>query len=393
MHLPTALARFVPTDPGYLPFGVRWLRGLNGLTLGLIALFGLLLTLFVSFQTVSGAAEFPPVGYMVSFVLRGPIWTLIAFMPMALLVTAADHLTSSSKTAARAALLTSAVLLGAMVQGIIGLPVSKLILLFLGDPAELDRGPWYAAPVSQFSTFARAVVLGGLLTALLYFYKRERDFAHSLHVTQLRRLDAERHETDARLLSLQAQIEPHFLFNTLAHVQRLYEVQPERGRAMLSNLVDYLLSALPQMRRPESTVGRELALARAYLNVQQLRMGDRLRVEVDVPDALAAAALPPLMLVTLVENAIKHGLGPKQAGGAIRIVARAAGGRLQVEVHDDGVGLKIGTGSGRGLANIRARLATQFSGGALLEIGSGPGGGVRAALELPITFEAQAPTP
>jgi signal transduction histidine kinase len=393
MQLGGLLAKFVPTDPGYAPFGVSWLRGLNGPTLGLVALFGLLLPLYQNFHAIAGATQLPSLGYMIAFVMRGPVWSLMAFMPMVMLVGAADHVTSASTTATRVALLTTAVLLGAGIEAIVGLPVVRLTYLFLGTPEEIDMLPAHDTPMSQISAFARATVWGGLLTALLYFYKRERDAAQLLHATQLRRLDAERHETDARLLSLQAQIEPHFLFNTLAHVQRLYEVEPERGRAMLSDLVDYLRSALPQMRRPGSTVGRELSLARAYLNVQQLRMGDRLRVDVEVSDALSLAALPPLMLVTLVENAIKHGVGPKPGGGTVRITAHAARERLRVEVHDDGVGLKIGAGAGRGLANIRARLATQFGSGARLEIGSGPSGGVRAAIDLPITFEAPATMP
>jgi sensor histidine kinase YesM len=112
-------------------------------------------------------------------------------------------------------------------------------------------------------------------------------------------------------------------------------------------------------------------------------MGERLRVQVDVPEALADASLPPMMLVTLVENAIKHGIGPKREGGTVRIGARAAQGRLHIEVSDDGVGLKLGVGTGRGLANTRARLATQFGTAAALEVGTREGGGVCALLAVP----------
>jgi hypothetical protein len=160
-------------------------------------------------------------------------------------------------------------------------------------------------------------------------------------------------------------------------------VQPQQGRAMLRNLIDYLRSALPQMREPESTLGRELALARAYLNVQQIRMGDRLRVEIGVPHDLLDASLPPMMLLTLAENAIKHGLGPKREGGTLSISARRVNDRLEVEVSDDGVGLTIGAGTGRGLSNTRARLATMFGANGALNVDNNDAGGVRAVLVLP----------
>jgi sensor histidine kinase YesM len=138
------------------------------------------------------------------------------------------------------------------------------------------------------------------------------------------------------------------------------------------------------MRDPESTLGRELALTRAYLEVQQIRMGDRLRVEIDVPHALLGAPLPSMMMLTLAENAIKHGLGPKRGGGLLRIVANLRNERLEVAVIDDGVGLRIGAGTGHGLSNTRARLASLFGVRATLEIENNAGGGVRAALLLPL---------
>jgi hypothetical protein len=187
----------------------------------------------------------------------------------------------------------------------------------------------------------------------------------------------------ARLQSLQAQIEPHFLFNTLAHIVRLQQIDARRGRQMLCSLTDYMRSALPQMRGIEFTLERELALTRSYVEVQQIRMGDRLRIEIDVPAALLDARMPPMAVLTLAENAVKHGIGPKSQGGTLRIEASLQGEMLEVAVCDDGVGLHLGAGTGHGLSNTRSRLEAAYRSRASLEIANQPAGGVRAALLLP----------
>ena len=378
MHVSTALARFLPTDPGYMPFGLPWLRGLNVLHFGLVGFIGLLWGSGDAFFRLAWG-DMPSPSDFIGAIAHRTVHALIVFTPMLLLVTIADNRTAASRESVRIGLLAAAALLGGAIATLVSAPVGCLQRAnFSSDMCTLHSLGWHTV-----GHLVRALLWGAMFTALLYFYKRERDAARALHTTQMQRLDTERQETEARLRSLQAQIEPHFLFNTLAHIQRLYQVQPAQGRAMLRNLVDYLHSALPQMRQPESTLRRELALARAYLSVQQIRMGERLRVEIAVPDALADASVPPMMLLTLVENAIKHGLGPKPEGGTVRISAREVDGRLEVDVSDDGVGLKIGAGTGRGLANTRARLATLFGSRGGLDIGSGTSGGVHALLALP----------
>ena len=182
---------------------------------------------------------------------------------------------------------------------------------------------------------------------------------------------------------LEAQIEPHFLFNTLAHVKRLYDVDPANGRRMLTSLIAYLAVALPQMRETRSTLGREVAHATAYLDIQRMRMGARLGVDVDVPDALRDAGMPPLMILTLVENAIKHGVGPQPGGGRIAIRAWDAGGRMHVEVADTGQGFAHTSGRGTGLANIRNRLAALFGRDASLSLRMNSPHGVVATIVLP----------
>ena len=199
----------------------------------------------------------------------------------------------------------------------------------------------------------------------------------------------------AQMQLLEAQIEPHFLFNTIANLRRTWNVDPALGLRMHDNLLRYLRAALPQMRTAEGTLAEEAALVRAYLELFSLRMGARLAFAIDVPAALAGHAFPRMMLITLVENAIKHGLMPSDQGGTVRVEARAEAGRLVVSVSDDGVGFGAADtgGTGVGLVNIRARLATQYAGAARLRIESASAGtesrGVRVSICIPL---AEAPS-
>jgi LytS/YehU family sensor histidine kinase len=152
---------------------------------------------------------------------------------------------------------------------------------------------------------------------------------------------------------------------------------------MMENLKHYLAVALPQMRASESTLGREIDHVMAYLNIQQIRMGRRLAFAIDVPAELTEARLPPLMLLTLVENAIKHGLGPLPEGGRIDVRASTEGGRLSIQVADTGQGFVKAGGGGTGLANIRARLASQFGASAKFSLALKSPHGVVATLALP----------
>ena len=197
---------------------------------------------------------------------------------------------------------------------------------------------------------------------------------------------------EARLQVLQAQVEPHFLFNTLAHVQRLYQTDPRRGRSMLDSFCGYLCAALPQMRGTRSTLGREVELVRAYLDTQGIRMGRRLRFEIAMPDALRAAAFPPMMLLPLVENAIKHGLSPLRDGGTIRIVAASDADSLQLTVADTGAGLstaELAGGDGVGLSNVRSRMAGLYGVRARLKLTCNVPHGVVATIDVPLCLESE----
>jgi hypothetical protein len=200
-----------------------------------------------------------------------------------------------------------------------------------------------------------------------------------------------RQVTEAKLSALQAQVEPHFLYNTLASVQALTEVDPKRANEMTGHLIQYLRNALPKMRESLSTVGQEVELVRAYLNILQMRMGERLAFEITVAPGLESAPFPPLMLPSLVENAIKHGLEPQREGGKVTITAEATDGRLRVIVADTGRGISEAPGQGVGLANIRERLAALYGEGARLAIEANQPQGVRATLEVPRAAPAAVP--
>lgn len=196
----------------------------------------------------------------------------------------------------------------------------------------------------------------------------------------------ERRLTEAQMATLQAQVEPHFLFNTLALIGQLIETDQKEAARVHGHLIEYLRASLPQMRSAKGTggtLGKQVELSRAYLSIMQARMKERLAVRVEVPDFLGSAPFPPMMLQTLIENAIKHGLEPKIAGGTITVRARVEGATLHVDVVDDGAGFNPHAGNGVGLANIRERLALLYGKDAELVIETPPGGGACVSIRLP----------
>jgi LytS/YehU family sensor histidine kinase len=238
--------------------------------------------------------------------------------------------------------------------------------------------------------FIQAWIRYGSLCALftvVFIYLRDADesVARALDADRERALFVQRME-EARLRMLQAQIEPHFLFNTLANVRRLYQAAPADGTKMLDNLMRYFAVALPQMRAADSTIGREADLTASYLGIQQIRMGRRLVFDLDIPAALRSARLPPMMLLTLVENSIKHGLAPLREGGTVTVSAVVSGDELRVRVADSGGGFTKSSGAGTGLANIRARLASMHGSGGRLTLAANAPRGVVATIAVPLSL-------
>jgi sensor histidine kinase YesM len=226
----------------------------------------------------------------------------------------------------------------------------------------------------------------------LYAYRSERQRFEELQgEREMDRLRMQKSEVDLRLTVLQAQVEPHFLFNTLASVHSLIRKDPQRAEATVEALVDHLRATLPKLRQgvgsQHSTLAEQIEVCTSYLAVMKVRMGERLRYDIDVPQALLSHPFPPLMLISLVENAIKHGIEPSTDGGSITIRAtEVREGDLKdiaVSVIDQGVGLRPGLGDGMGLANLRAQLTAQFGARGRFSISGGTEGGTVATMIVP----------
>jgi signal transduction histidine kinase len=201
---------------------------------------------------------------------------------------------------------------------------------------------------------------------------------------QYERSELERKALDARLRLLQAQVEPHFLFNTLANVRELVDAGSEQATAVLDHLIAYLRAAVPRLQAPASTLGEELQLVRAYLELMRMRMPDRLDFTLHADDAALALHCPPTTLLTLVENAVRHGIDPSETGGSIELVANVDQNRCRVRVRDTGVGLQAtGNGLGTGLTTLRERLRLVFSGDVRLDLTPVAPHGVLAELDFP----------
>ncbi len=259
-----------------------------------------------------------------------------------------------------------------------------------------------AARAVHEATRVRRVSLGEYLPNLALFwilastivkitYKRQiQAEAQAAQAVETARAESlERQVAEARMAAMQAQVEPHFLFNTLASIDHLIEIDPQRASQMQKNLIALLRASMPSLRETGDggvrDLGRELAMVRPYLEILKVRMEERLAASIDVPDGLLSAEFPPMMLQTLVENAIKHGLEPKPEGGRLDVEAEVAHGRLVVTVADTGLGFgrAATAGSGVGLANVRERLALLYGDKASLAIAENPGGGTVATIALP----------
>jgi len=245
-----------------------------------------------------------------------------------------------------------------------------------------------AAMLNRPQPFFLFIVLSAIIK-IIAGGKRRADLTAERATRRAESEQLERTVLEARMEALQAQIEPHFLFNTLASIDQLIRTDPPRASQMQQSLIRYLRSSMPQMRdgsRP--TLGQQVDLSKAYLDIMAVRMEARLAYTVNVPDVLRSAVFPAMMLQTLVENAIKHGLEPKGAGGRLDISAEVVSGQLAVHVADDGIGFAPQSDDGVGLANIRERLAALYNGRAELIIGIPSTGGTSATIKVPYEIVA-----
>ena len=373
----------------YPVFGLRWLLGRSLLFCSVIAV----VAAFIGMGTGVVAQD-------VGVAVKVAITEFIVFSSMATLgpalATAVRHRAWPLSRERKAVVI--AVLIGMVLSFFIDRLGSSYIeqLIKPGlEAAGLSVNPPTPPPlvkaIGLAINVAALVVIYGLFgggLALRAYFSEHRRWDEHHHVRELNALESRVHEADLRLGVLQAQVEPHFLFNTLASVRALVRQDPAQAEATLDALVDFLRATIPKLREDRglhATLGQQLDLCSSYLALMQVRMGGRLTYDVRADEALRAAPFPPSLLITLVENAIKHGIEPRPGPGRIEIDAVRDGDALRVQVRDDGAGLQPGLSTGVGLANVREQLAARYGARAAFVLSpAAEGRGVCAEIRVPL---------
>lgn len=239
------------------------------------------------------------------------------------------------------------------------------------------------ASKSLIKTISYGLLFGVII--VYFFVSRERiaRTQAALHDEQLKNLANEKRNVEAKLHLLQAQIEPHFLFNTLANILSLIDTDPQRGKLMLENFIHYLRATLSESRDPMTTLQVEVTTLQAYLEVMKIRMGKRLQFTIDLPAELADHPIPSLLLQPLLENAIKHGLEPTATGGTIDLQITRIDTMLRIVIADTGIGFQGEREGGMGLSNVRERLAMQYNNKAKLILEDNQSSGLKITVEIP----------
>ncbi|MDB5751502.1 MAG: sensor histidine kinase [Ramlibacter sp.] len=271
--------------------------------------------------------------------------------------------------------------LGGVLLIVAGILAGYFFGMAAGDRIGLAYG-WYTGEPSpsQWRASLLITVLAGL-AATSWFYARNKGA-----YLQRKMGEAQHHANEARLKLLEAQLEPHMLFNTLANLRVLIALDPQRAQRMLDHMIAYLRATLDGSRATSHSLEREFERLRDYLELMSIRMGPRLAYVLELPPQLAQQRVPTLLLQPLVENSIQHGLEPKLEGGRIAVSARREGGQLVLEVVDTGIGHAAppADGKGFGLAQVRDRLATLHGAGASLELAPAGEAGMRAVIRMPV---------
>lgn len=271
----------------------------------------------------------------------------------------------------------------------VSVPITTVLIYILSTPRGAP--PFWERPdrMNGWMMLTFLSILIAPWTALAAIVRQKEAFARNQKLAfALERSELERQALDARLNLLQAQIAPHFLFNTLANVQELVDAGSPHASTVLRSLVAYLRAAVPLLPRstgePVATIERELLLVRPYLELMQMRMPDRLQYAMNVDPSALKVRCPPTTLLTLVENAVRHGIDPSEEGGRIDIDIERRGERCVVRVADTGAGLnESANGLGTGLTTLRERLQLIFGDAAQLRLTSGGSRGVRVEVEMP----------
>lgn len=265
------------------------------------------------------------------------------------------------------------------------MPVTTSLIYVLSNPRGAP--PFWEVPQrwNGWTHLTFTAILLAPWTALAAIVRQKEAFARDQELTfALERSELERQTLDARLRLLQVQVAPHFLFNTLANIQALVDAGSPHASIVLRSLTAYLRAAVPQLHEPAATIERELQLVRPYLELMQMRMPDRLQYAMRVDPASLKVRCPPTTVLTLVENAVRHGIDPSEDGGRIDIEIERLGDRCVVRVTDTGAGLHPSTNSlGTGLTTLRERLRLIFGEAAQLRLSAGTTGGVLVEIDIP----------
>jgi signal transduction histidine kinase len=263
-------------------------------------------------------------------------------------------------------------------------PVATFLVYLFAVGGDVTELVGHEGRISGFVSISMTAVVIGIVVTLGALY-RERDAQARAAGLQfaLEKSTLERQALDAKLTRLHAQIEPHFLFNTLANVQALVESGSERAAPVLRHLIAYLRAAMPSLNDAEATIGGEAGLVRAYLELMHLRMPDRMSFAVTIAPELRGLRFPTMALLTLVENAVRHGIDPSEEGGSIEVGGRLDGTTVVLWVQDSGVGMSETAAPGTGLTNLRARLQAFYGPDARLDLLEVAPHGLRAEIVLP----------
>ena len=268
-----------------------------------------------------------------------------------------------------------------LISMILGATLGSLVGIFLAGMPLISI--FQGKPVPLFQLIGIGILFGSVITYFFFSQERISQVRAEAQEERIKRLDMEKKALETHLKMLQAQIEPHFLFNTLSTVLSLVDTDGERASRMLADLIRFLRVSLSKARAETTTLGNEMEMVRAYLNIYQIRMGDRLKYHILTDEGLQESVMPPMLLQPLVENAIRHGLEPAVDGGSVTIRAQDKKGNLRITVSDTGNGFDKNVEGGFGLKNIRDRLHSLYGPKGRLILEENRPGGVKATIEIP----------
>jgi sensor histidine kinase YesM len=269
------------------------------------------------------------------------------------------------------------VMIGIAGGTLIGLQIGSFVLWRIFSIVLWQQGR------GLLQTIILVITFGSVASYFFYSKARLRISQEVIQQERIKRLSSEKEALEANLRLLQAQIEPHFLFNTLSNVLSLIDTDPTDGKSMLLDLIHYLRTSLSRTFPDTITLDQEMDMIKAYLNIQKIRMGERLQFTIELSEAARQHPFPPMLLQPLVENAVKHGLEPKMEGGEIMIKAAEENDLIRIEVTDTGNGFSSFHNTGVGIGNVRERIKLLYGEKGHFIIEENKPNGVRAIIEVP----------